>query len=53
MKKYHIGPNAVQETPVIPLLGRKVCSERCPELFHDPGAARLFLSPSTLLAGVK
>jgi len=41
MKKYHIEKNTVQETLVIPLYGRKVCSERFPHLFSDPEAERL------------
>ena len=36
--KYHIEKNTVQETLVIPLFGRLVCSERFPELFSDPAA---------------
>ncbi len=39
--KYHIEKNTVQETLVIPLFGRLVCSERFPELFSDPGARRI------------
>ncbi len=39
--KYHIEKDTVQETLVIPLLGRLVCSERFPELFYDPDAKRL------------
>ena len=31
--KYHIEKNMVQETLVIPLFGRLVCSEHFPELF--------------------
>ena len=34
--KYHIEKNTVQETLIIPLFGRLVCSERFPELFSDP-----------------
>jgi len=41
MMKYHIEKNTVQETLVIPLFGRLVCSERFPELFSDPGAKRI------------
>ena len=41
MKKYHIEKNTVQETLVIPLYGRKVCSERFPQLFSNPEAERL------------
>ena len=39
--KYHIEKNTVQETLVIPLFGRLVCSERFPELFNDPEAKRI------------
>ena len=39
--KYHIENNSVQETLVIPLLGRLVCSEHFPELFSDPEARRI------------
>ena len=39
--KYHIEKNSVQETLVIPLFGRLVCSEHFPELFFDPGAKRI------------
>ena len=39
--RYHIEKNTVQETLVIPLLGRLVCSERFPELFSDPAAMRI------------
>ena len=39
--KYHIEKNTVQETLVIPLFGRQVCSERFPELFSDPEAKRI------------
>ena len=38
---YHIEKNTVQETLVIPLLGRLVCSEHFPELFSDPEAKRI------------
>lgn len=38
---YHIEKNTVQETLVIPLFGRKVCSEHFPELFKDPEAERI------------
>ena len=40
-QKLHIERNTVQETLVLPLYGRKVCSERFPRLFHDEEAARL------------
>ena len=39
--KYHIEKNTVQETLVIPLFGRLVCSECFPELFSDPEAKRI------------
>ena len=39
--KYHIEKNTIQETLIIPLLGRKICSERFPELFSDPEAERI------------
>ena len=41
MPKYHIEKNTVQETLIIPLYGRKVCSDRFPHLFNDPEAQRL------------
>lgn len=40
-KKYHIEKNTVQETLIIPLYGRKVCSDHYPELFQDPEAERI------------
>lgn len=40
-KKYHIEKNTVQETLIIPLYGRKVCSDRFPHLFKDPEAERI------------
>ena len=41
MEKYRIEKNTVGETLVIPLYGRKVCSERFPHLFSDPEAERI------------
>ena len=41
MRKYHIEKNTVQETLIIPLYGRKVCSDRFPHLFKDPEAERI------------
>ncbi len=41
MEKYHIEKNTVQETLVIPLFGRLICSERFPHLFSDPEAKRI------------
>lgn len=39
--KRHIERNTVQETLVIPLFARKICSERYPSLFSDPEAKRI------------
>ncbi len=39
--KYHIEKNTVQETLVIPLYGRKMCSGLYPSLFRDETAIRL------------
>ena len=39
--KYHIEKNTVQETLVIPLYGRRMCSELFPQLFWDETAIRL------------
>ncbi len=39
--KYHIEKNTVQETLVIPLFARLICSERFPQLFSDPEAKRI------------
>lgn len=39
--KYHIEKNTVQETLVIPLYGRKVCTELFPNLYRDETALRL------------
>ncbi|SDF68069.1 class I SAM-dependent methyltransferase [Marvinbryantia formatexigens] len=41
MKKVHIERNTVQETLVIPLYARKLCTEQYPRLFRDPRAAEL------------
>ena len=41
MKKYHIEKNTVQETLIIPLFARKICSERFPQLFKDEEAIRI------------
>ena len=41
MMKYHIEKNTVQETLVIPLFGRLICSEHYPQLFSDPEAKRI------------
>ena len=39
--KYHIEKNTVQETLVIPLYGRKMCSQLFPSLYRDETAIRL------------
>ena len=39
--KYHIEKNSVQETLLIPLYGRKMCSEFYPALYRDETAIRL------------
>ena len=39
--KYHIEKNTVQETLVIPLYARKMCTELYPDLFRDETAVRL------------
>ena len=41
MKKVKIEKNTVQETLIIPLYGRKMCSEKFPELYTDVFAKRL------------
>lgn len=41
MEKLHIEKNTIQETLVIPLYARKLCSEIFPNLFRDPAAAKL------------
>ena len=39
--KYQIEKNTVQETLIIPLFGRLICSEHFPELFSDPESKRI------------
>ena len=39
--KYPIKKKSVQETLIVPLYGRKMCSERFPALFRDETAIRL------------
>ena len=39
--KYPIEKNSVQETLVIPLYGRKMCTEQYPNLYRDESAVRL------------
>ena len=40
-KKNKIEKNTVQETLVIPLYGRKLCTEQFPDLFQDKKAVEL------------
>ena len=40
-KKYHIEKNTVQETLIIPLYGRKICSDKFPQFFKDEEAERI------------
>ncbi len=52
--KYHIEKNTVQETLVIPLFARKMCTETFPQLYRDETAVRLIDSIDydfTALAG--
>lgn len=55
--KVHIEKNTVQETLVIPLYGRKMCSELYPNLYRDETAVRLMervdYDFSRLVAGAK
>ena len=37
----HIESNTIQETLVIPLWGRKYCSDIYPELYNDPMAEKI------------
>lgn len=39
--KYPIEKNTVQETLVIPLYGRKMCSQLYPQIYRDETALRL------------
>jgi O-methyltransferase involved in polyketide biosynthesis len=41
MEKITIEKNTVQETLIVPLYGRKMCSEKFPELYEDVFAERL------------
>ena len=41
MDKYKMEKNTVQETLVIPLYGRRLCSRMFPTLFQDESAAEL------------
>ena len=40
-EKMHIEKNTVQETLIIPLYGRKMCTERFPNIFQDQKAVEL------------
>ena len=48
--KYHIEKNTVQETLVIPLYGRKMCSELFPQLFRDETAIRQLVAQVKVLS---
>ena len=50
MEKYHIEKNTVQETLVIPLYGRKMCSEQFPQLFRDETAIRQLVAQVKVLS---
>ena len=39
--KYHIEKNTIQETLVIPLYARALCTRRFPHLFADPLSVEL------------
>ena len=39
--KYKIEKNTVQETLILPLYSRKLCSERYPNIYRDETAVRL------------
>ena len=41
MEKYKIEKDSVQETLIIPLYGRRLCSQRFPDLYQDSTAAML------------
>ena len=41
MEKYKIEKDSVQETLIIPLYGRRLCSQRFPGLYRDAAAAML------------
>ncbi len=41
MQKVKIEKNIVQETLIVPLYGRKMCSEKFPELYTDIFAKEL------------
>lgn len=41
MEKYKIEKDSIQETLVIPLYGRRLCSQQFPGLYQDSTAAML------------
>lgn len=41
MQKVKIEKNTVQETLIVPLYGRKICSEKFPDLYTDVFAKEL------------
>ena len=40
-EKLHVETNTVQETLVIPLWGRKYCSDIYPDIYRDPMAEKI------------
>lgn len=44
MKKFHIEKNSIQETLVIPMYARKLCTEIYPDLFQDEKACQFIQS---------
>ena len=47
MEKYKIEKDSVQETLIIPLYGRRLCSQRFPGLYQDSTAAMLMEKVAT------
>ena len=45
--KYKIERNTVQETLILPLYSRKLCSELYPNLYRDETAVRLMIRSTT------
>ena len=41
INKLHIARNSLQETLIVPLYGRKICSEKFPDLYSDLSANQL------------
>ena len=47
MEKYKVEKDSVQETLIIPLYGRRLCSRRFPGLYQDATAAMLMEKVTT------